>query len=285
MQGGKICAPAGCRGQVLIYFVLWYTIAQIYFLMENLGGFTPAPRWFRQWWGVLLLTIVGAVICITAALAGLTGYYWWRISHGGGAQLAQELSGSFTLATAKNGPVRGAIDRASLESATAPSRGVAGAPLTIVEFVDFKCPNCRASQPILQRLIQQYGQKVHLIIRDFPVETLHPGATELAQVAWCAGKQGRYWQVHDWLYAHQDGVVLPLSSADIDGLALDTGMDRTKLDACRTSAEASQKVKADYFAAIGFGVRGTPTFFLNGTKVEGVIPWDAWEKVLLPGTK
>jgi protein-disulfide isomerase len=249
--------------------------------MEIPGGFKPVAPWFRRWWGVLLITIGASAIGVALIVLALTGYYWLRIRSGHGAELARQFSGSFTVAGASQA-TRGPIDTATLEGSNEPTKGLSSAPLTVVEFVDFKCPNCKAAMPILQQLVQKYGRQVRLIVRDFPVETLHPGATELAQVAWCAGQQGRFWQAHDWLYTHQDELAVPISPTDIEALANATSLDKAKLNTCRVSPAASQKVRADYFAAASLGVRGTPTFFLNNTKIEGVIPWQAWEQVLLP---
>jgi len=154
------------------------------------------------------------------------------------------------------------------------------APVTIVEFADFKCPNCRLAAPILRQVAQKYGNKVKIIFRNFPVESTHPGATRLAEIAYCADRQGRFWPMHDLLYAEQDTLIPVLPRAEVQRLAEKTDLDLKQLWSCLGSPAAAIAVNRDYSDGFGVGLRGTPTWFVNGKKVEGVVPFEVWERYL-----
>lgn len=244
----------------------------------NTGG-----PWYHRWWGVVGITVVIAVALLALFVSALSGYYWWQIRQGHGSTLAEQFSQQFTLvggASAK----KILVDRAALEIPTAPATGAGKPAVTIVEWLDFKCPNCRTAAPIMDQVLQKFGRRVRLIARNFPAESIHPGATDLANLAWCAGQQGRFWPLYDALYQQQDSLPVPLTDEAVAALAQATALDAPQLQTCRASAAAAQAVRADYFDALRFGVRGTPTFFINGIKVEGVIPLDAWTRLLTPGS-
>lgn len=236
-------------------------------------------HWFHTWWGVILLG-AGSLFAIGALIfAGLVGYYWWQI-HIGGRIGGSEKESGFTLAIKDSPRSNKAFSRTELETASAPALGKAEAPVVIVEFFDFKCPFCRASAPIMQKVADRYGDRVKLIFRNFPVESLHPGTTALAELAYCAHRQNRFWLMHDVLYAEQNSLPEQLGDKDLVALAERTNMDRPELEACLKSPAPSQEARRDYLAGLSAGVRGTPTFFINGKQVEGVIPFEAWERYL-----
>jgi len=137
-------------------------------------------------------------------------------------------------------------------------RGDAAAPVTIVEFADYQCPYCAQEEPILQRLLRDYESRIRLVFHDYPVG--HPHSMELAQAARCAGEQGGFWAMHDFLFKRAETV-------DIGRLAQyasSLGLDGEALDACVKSGRYRKSVEADAAAAQKAGVRGTPTFFVNG---------------------
>jgi protein-disulfide isomerase len=146
--------------------------------------------------------------------------------------------------------------------------------------VDFKCPNSKAAAPILRQMMQKYGNKVKLIIRNFPVESTRAGANELAVLSMCAYNQGYYWPLHDWLYEQQDVLGSKLTNEQLDAMATIFGWDGPKIKECLSSTSAKVNVNKDFADAYRFGVGGTPTFFINGEKVEGVVPLEAWEVFL-----
>lgn len=157
-------------------------------------------------------------------------------------------------------------DLAGLADAKAPSQGPADAPLTIVEFLDYGCPYCRAAfEPVRELAVERAG-KVRLIIRDFPLDDLHPGATKAAIGARCAQEQGKFWSYHDKLFLLDQR---SFEESELFDVAREISLDMSKFTECVGSGRAGALVQADQVAGLRAGVQGTPTFFFNGVKVQG----------------
>lgn len=234
--------------------------------------------WYGHWWGKLLIGLIVFCSVILVVFVVITLMFWWQIKHGQTPGFGLATGSSFTASFAAPRAVQ--IDRSRLETTDDPSLGRSGARVTIVEFLDFKCPNCRAAAPIMDKVIADFGTKVHWIVRNFPVESTHPGATQLSELAYCADQQHHFWPMYHVLFDEQDTLPSALDDATIAHLADRSGTNAGALANCLTSDAASQKVQTDYLTGISAGVRGTPTFFVNGEKVEGVVPYAAWDTFL-----
>ncbi len=220
---------------------------------------------------------LGGLVFLAAIVFGtVTIKFWWQIKQGQGNLLQQQVYGGFDRSVKDSKRVK--VDRNILENGDFPFLGNPNASTTIVVFGDFRCPNTKNAMPIIKQLAGKYGYKVKLVFRNFPGESIHPGATRLAYVGVCAYDQGKYWNVSDYLFAKKDDLPVYLSPADITALAGETSLDLSKFNQCLDSSSASIKVNRDYADGFKFGVAGTPTFFVNGEKIEGVVPWEAWEK-------
>lgn len=150
------------------------------------------------------------------------------------------------------------------------SVGPADAPVTIVEFSDFECPYCARLLPTLERLRAEYTGKVRIIYRHYPLTSIHPYAWKAAEAALCAGEQGRFWELHDLMFADQDD----LSVTAIKALVGLVGpMDTVAFDACLDSGRYSETVAADVRAGDALGVSGTPALFVNGRPLSGAVPF------------
>jgi protein-disulfide isomerase len=149
-------------------------------------------------------------------------------------------------------------------------RGDDSAPVTIVEFADYQCPYCAQEEPILQRLLRDYESRIRLVFHDYPVG--HPHSMELAQAARCAGEQGGFWAMHDFLFKRAETVDIGRLAQYASGL----GLDGEALDACVKSGRYRKSVEADAAAAQKAGVRGTPTFFVNGKRLDG---WQTYNQL------
>jgi protein-disulfide isomerase len=158
------------------------------------------------------------------------------------------------------GPVRLQVD-----ASDDPSIGPAGAPVTIVEFCDFQCPSCAQLSPTLRRLAADFPGEVRVVFRDFPLDS-HPDADRAAEAASCAGEQGRYWQMHDVLYANR----ADLSDPALRRYALASGADVDRFMTCFNSGRQAAEWREDRADGTAYGVTATPTFFVNGLAVEGV---------------
>ncbi len=156
-----------------------------------------------------------------------------------------------------------------------PSRGPAEAQVTVVEFADFQCPYCAQVYTMLDRLERQYGNKVRIVYRDFPL-SIHKDAAKAAEAAQCAHDQGKFWQMHDSLYARQ----AKLEVGDLKQRAAELGLDLVQFNQCLDSGKYTAEWKKDMSDGASYGVTGTPTFFINGRAVSGAQPYETFVEVI-----
>lgn len=158
-----------------------------------------------------------------------------------------------------------------------PTLGIEGSPITIVEFGDFECPYSRASSFVIRSLAAKYPKQVTFIYRDFPITEIHPFSQKASEAAQCAFEQGKFWEYHDKLFQNQGDV----DDASFVLFANQLNLDTQKFQSCFTSHKYAKQIEEDYQAGIDAGVRGTPTFFMNGNRIPGSIPQDVLEQVII----
>lgn len=202
---------------------------------------------------------------LTTAISGIE----LKVGSGSGPGSAGNNNGNDNVPSVPNEPepVVNAKDLVDND----PVMGDATAPVTIVEFSDYQCPFCgRFYEQTLTQLKDEYIKtgKAKLVFRDFPL-SFHPEAQKAAEAAECAGKQGKYWEMHDKLFENQ----ADLSVANEKKWAKELGLNSADFDACLDSGETADEVSADSAAGSSAGVSGTPTFFINGQKVVGAQPF------------
>lgn len=151
-------------------------------------------------------------------------------------------------------------------AATGPAKGPATAPITIVEFADFECGYCARAGEVVTAVMAKYPGKVRLVFRDFPLG-FHSNAVPAAIAARCANAQGKYWQMHDGLFAAG-----ALGDDTYRTLATELKLDEKKFAACMADPAQAAAVQADQKAGARAGVSGTPAFFINGIPLSGARP-------------
>ena len=161
-------------------------------------------------------------------------------------------------------------------AAVGPTRGPSNAPVTIVEFSDYECPYCVRAEPTVKDLLAKYPGKIRLVYRDYPLP-MHPKAPKAAEAAHCAGDQGKYWEMHDKLFA-SGGQKLDI--ADLKSQAREVGLDGGKFDKCLDSGEKAKEVESHRKAGDDAGVSGTPAFFINGRPISGAQPLEAFVAIV-----
>jgi len=143
--------------------------------------------------------------------------------------------------------------------------GPRDAPVTLVEYGDYQCPYCGAAHPIVRELLRQRHDVLRFAYRHFPLTNVHPYAEMAAEVAEAAGARGQFWPVHDWLFEHQDRLDPRYLLAGLAGLGLDAEAIADEVSRHRYLS----KVRSDFVGGVHSGVNGTPTFFVNGFRLDG----------------
>ena len=134
------------------------------------------------------------------------------------------------------------------------------APVTIVEYGDFQCPNCKQAAPSVRLLLNRHENQVRFVYRHFPLEEVHPHAEVAAEAAECAGAQGRFWEMHDLLFDNQSH----LEPAHLRLYAGRLQLDRARFDAELSDQVYLQRIREHQQSGRESGVRSTPGFYING---------------------
>ena len=143
-----------------------------------------------------------------------------------------------------------------------PAKGTANAPVTIVAFSDFECPSCARQHPVLERIVNEFGERVRLVMRDFPLSQ-HANARKAAEAAEAAREQGKYWEYAAILFRNQSA----LGVEKLRQYASELGLDRARFDASLDSGKFAEKVQRDVVDGHKLGINGTPTLYINGQRV------------------
>jgi protein-disulfide isomerase len=150
-----------------------------------------------------------------------------------------------------------------------PSRGPADAPVTIVAFSDFECPYCIKGSGNLEKVVASHPGKVRVVFRNMPLP-MHAGAEPAAIAALAAHRQGKFWEMHDALFATQGKFAVD----DLDALADEIGLDMARYRSDIADPAVAAALKRDVDEAKKLGVKGTPSFFVNGRLIVGARPAD-----------
>lgn len=140
------------------------------------------------------------------------------------------------------------------------SIGPSHAELTLVEYGDFECPNCKQAAPVVKLLLSQFSDRMRFVYRHFPLEEVHPHALNAAQAAECAGGQGKFWTMHDLLFEHENA----LEPDDLHGYAARLELDMNRFTAEMGDTVYLQRIREHQQGGARSGVRATPAFFING---------------------
>ena len=164
------------------------------------------------------------------------------------------------------------------------TKGRPDAPVVVYEMADFQCPACRVfamqTMPLIDREFVATG-KVRWVYVHFPLTSIHPNAAPAAEFATCAARQGKFWQLHDLLYEHQDKwAALADPTAYFLGLGDSAGLDHARLSRCAQDNSARSEVEADHARALRSGARSTPSFYVEGGLIKGAAPIAVFRQVL-----
>jgi protein-disulfide isomerase len=156
-----------------------------------------------------------------------------------------------------------------------PSTGPDGAKVKIIEYSDFQCPYCSRAAQTMKQVVEIYGEQVQLTFRNFPL-SFHQYAQKAAEASECANLQGKFWEMHDKMFANQNA----LTDAHLKAYAVELGMDADKFNSCLDSGEMKAEVERDFQDGTALGVQGTPGFIINGEHISGALPLAQFQEII-----
>lgn len=243
----------------------------------------PMPMWYETRAGRTFLGILIILLLLAVGFFALTGYYIWQIKFGIGAEkLAEEFNKEFTLDPAKANLVSTDEILENMEKyiyQNSPIKGDKNAPITVFAFIDFECPFSQENYPVFKKIIQKYAEEASLakvIFKHLPVESIHNNALNAHLASACAQEQGKFWEYYDLVMTNKK-----LGYDDLIDYASQLKLDVKKFKSCLDFQKHQSNVDKDLADAATIGIRGTPTYFINGQKIEGVTSEEIFDKIIL----
>ena len=148
------------------------------------------------------------------------------------------------------------------------ARGAPTAPVTLLMYGAYECPHCVEANKIVKEIESRSGERLRFVFRHFPRTNVHPHAEAAAEVSEAAGEQGKFWEMHDTLFAHFNR----LDGEHLVQYAKELGLDMERFEQAINHRTFAPRVQEDFRSGEQSGVRATPTFFINGTRHRGA--WD-----------
>ena len=242
---------------------------------------------------ILLLSIISVAVLISVLLSA------WGLYERSSMQIeianlnnkiermSTDLNAIKTAAPGRAAPAPQPVIEKVVSIDDDPIKGDKNAPVTIIEFSDYECPFCKRSYDnVITQIDKEYISKgkVRLVFRDYPLP-FHKKAIPAAVAANCAGEQGKYWEVHDFLFENPDKLdtVAVLNSAE------ELGLDKTKFEACINDKSKEKEITKDFEDGQKYGVRGTPSYFIGkttdgneitGTIIRGAQPYSVFKELI-----
>ena len=245
--------------------MMWYNksvSSQVLTILRLMAIFRSNKQWYKKWWGILLMVVVGSCVAFTLFFIALIVYFFVQVKEE--AKFYEEIS-QFESA-----------DRELVETRDDPFTGNENAEFVIVEFADFQCEFCKEEFFVLNDVMEKYHDRVKLIFRDFPVEQTHPHARTAALAANCAHEQGKFWALHDPFFLNQSD----LSDQAITRYAQIAKLNMPSFETCLATKKFDSEIDTDLVDGLSAGVSATPTFYINGLKAQGTVPFVYWERLI-----
>ncbi|MBU6321062.1 MAG: DsbA family protein [Patescibacteria group bacterium] len=163
------------------------------------------------------------------------------------------------------------------------ARGDASSTVSVIEYGDYECPACGAYEPLVEQLAKEYGDRVNFVFRNFPLAEIHQNAMAGAEAAEAAARAGKFWEMHDLLYAKQNEWSVASGAAvmqDLNGYAKSLGLDVAQFDADMQSPAVAAKIQADIASGNAAEVNHTPTFFINLKQIPNPNSYAAFKSAI-----
>jgi protein-disulfide isomerase len=246
-----------CKGGLVFNDSLRYGIIK----QTNMNEIKTKKHWYKRWWGILIIVLIPIFATFLPLYIYQLVVVYDEIKGGTYIDLAEfEKSADY--------------DMSAVIDPMAPWIGAKDAKIVIVEFGDFNCPYCLQEMPILKQVLAKYKDKVKISWRNFP--TTQASSLDFAYGAVCANRQGKFWVYHDIMFANQG----QYSVGSLGSVATGLGVDLETFNSCLENPLTQAEVRKDYLFASDYNLQGTPTFFINGFKLQGIVPYESWEKII-----
>jgi len=223
-------------------------------------------RWYKRWWFITLVAVLAFFLIIGGFFAfqvyinvkEIKNQPFFSPVDGLATNESQLVSEDIFRVATKDDPYVGSFD----------------AKVVIVEFADFLCPACREESYVMRKIIDNYGDNILYIYRDFPA--LDEMSDVAAMAGECAQEQGKFWEMHDMIYYNQDII----SRESLKLMAEQLGLNVANFNNCLDSERFLAEIQEDAYDGVEAGVVGTPTFFINGVRIPGAIPFDVFKQLI-----
>ncbi len=221
-------------------------------------------HWYRKWWGIILIAVLTIFLIILTA-SGFYIYHTVKYINANRLNSSKKTSIDYNKLDKQT--------RAKFEGENNYWIGAANPKITIVEFGDFACHHTKNSFPKIREIGTKYKNSVKIIFRDMP---LQENSLDLSLAARCAGEQGLFWMMYDKLFQNQG-----VSGTDnLIEMANEIGADTHRFASCLKDKKYIAQIRKDFSDGEDLGVKGTPTWFVNGVKVQGDVPLGVWEEII-----
>jgi protein-disulfide isomerase len=233
--------------------------------MENqqnflIDGEKNFKKWYRGGWGIVFFVL----IILIAVFAAWFIYQYFNVLWGL----------LFRLPDSKVSEQSAPYELSLILDSNDAYLGNVDAPLKIVEFGDFRCPVCQRNYSIIRELAFKYPQTVQVYWKNFPITSVE--SIDFALAAECANSQGKFWPFHDRLFQDQASLTVD----DLPLVAMQVGLNQENFNECLSGKVFMMNVQEDFDAAQRISATGTPTFLINGYKIEGYMPMAVWEELV-----
>lgn len=237
--------------------------------------------WYKSGVGIVFLSVISLVIIGAIIFMAFFGYYLWQVKYGDAEKLAKQFETN-NFSAVKQIEVSDFSNKQKVNSFDDiirdynPTFGNKESNVAIVFFIDFECPFCQQDFPIFKQVMQKYESAVKFVFKNLPLEAIHPNSVLAAQAGACAHEQGKFWDYYNFLFERKE-----LSKEKLVSYAEELSLNTNSFNLCLSSEKYKNNIDQDLLDGVDSGLRGTPTYIINGYKVEGAVSRDDWDKIIL----
>ncbi len=221
--------------------------------------------------GTILLTVIS--LCVLTILYYFI-YYTWQFKYGSEEIIQSE--GAFTRTNSNRDTPQYRADWETFVRKDNPSVGNKAAAVTIVMFTNFECPQCQTSFSMINQVVETFGSAVRVIMKNYPMESTHPNARRAAEAGMCANAQGKFWEFYNRAFMNKN-----LDESKLYEYAVESGVEKTRFDQCYTAKLYTEIIEQDLEDGLVLGIRGVPTYMVNGRFFEGTQSFEQWKTIII----